>query len=70
MIFPQLHHLAHDLRLRRFFAEQEPDDEQLDEEQRLRARQNRFRLIAQMEEKGEDSEQAQIEAFYAMKNGK
>ena len=29
-----------------------------------------LRLIAQMEEKGEDSEQAQIEAFYAMKNGK
>ena len=28
------------------------------------------RLIAQMEEKGEDSEQAQIEAFYAMKNAK
>ena len=28
-----------------------------------------LRLIAQMEEKGEDSEQAQIEAFYAMKNG-
>ena len=27
-----------------------------------------LRLIAQMEEKGEDSEQAQIEAFYAMKN--
>ncbi len=26
-----------------------------------------LRLIAQMEEKGEDSEQAQIEAFYAMK---
>ena len=25
---------------------------------------------AKMEEKGEDSEQAQIEAFYAMKNGK
>ena len=40
---------GNDLRLRRFFAEQEPDDEQLDEEQRLRARQNRFRLIAQME---------------------
>ena len=29
-----------------------------------------LRLIAQMEEKGEDSEQAQIEAFYAMKNTK
>ena len=29
-----------------------------------------LRLIAKMEEKGEDSEQAQIEAFYAMKNGK
>ena len=29
-----------------------------------------LRLIAQMEEKGEDSEQAQIEAFYAMKNAK
>ena len=29
-----------------------------------------LRLIAQMEEKGQDSEQAQIEAFYAMKNGK
>ena len=29
-----------------------------------------LRMIAQMEEKGEDSEQAQIEAFYAMKNGK
>ena len=28
-----------------------------------------LRLIAQMEEKGQDSEQAQIEAFYAMKNG-
>ena len=27
-----------------------------------------LRLIAQMEEKGRDSEQAQIEAFYAMKN--
>ena len=27
-----------------------------------------LRLIAQMEEKGQDSEQAQIEAFYAMKN--
>ncbi|MEE0800911.1 MAG: glutamate synthase large subunit [Gemmiger sp.] len=27
-----------------------------------------LRLIARMEEKGEDSEQAQIEAFYAMKN--
>ena len=27
-----------------------------------------LRLIAQMEEKGEDNEQAQIEAFYAMKN--
>ncbi len=27
-----------------------------------------LRLIAQMEEKGEDSEQAQMEAFYAMKN--
>ena len=39
---------GNDLRLRRVFAEQEPDDEQLDEEQRLRARQRRFRLIAQM----------------------
>ena len=29
-----------------------------------------LRLIAQMEEKGEDSEQAQMEAFYAMKNAK
>ena len=29
-----------------------------------------LRLIAQMEEKGEDSEQAQIEAFYAMKSTK
>ena len=29
-----------------------------------------LRLIAKMEEKGEDSEQAQIEAFYAMKNTK
>ena len=29
-----------------------------------------LRLIAQMEEKGEDSEQAQIEAFYAMKSAK
>ena len=29
-----------------------------------------LRLIAQMEEKGEDSEQAQMEAFYAMKNTK
>ena len=29
-----------------------------------------LRLIAQMEEKGQDSEQAQIEAFYAMKNAK
>ena len=29
-----------------------------------------LRLIAKMEEQGEDSEQAQIEAFYAMKNGK
>ena len=27
-----------------------------------------LRLIAKMEEKGQDSEQAQIEAFYAMKN--
>ena len=29
-----------------------------------------LRLIAKMEEKGEDSEQAQIEAFYAMKSAK
>ena len=29
-----------------------------------------LRLIAQMEEKGEDNEQAQIEAFYAMKHAK
>ena len=29
-----------------------------------------LRLIAQMEEKGQDSEQAQIEAFYAMKNAR
>ena len=29
-----------------------------------------LRLIAQMEEKGQDSEQAQMEAFYAMKNAR
>ena len=29
-----------------------------------------LRLIAQMEEKGQDNEQAQIEAFYAMKNAR
>ena len=40
---------GNDFRLRRFFIDQDPDDERLDQEQRDQARQNRFRLLGQME---------------------
>ena len=40
---------GNDFRLRRFLIDQEPDDDSLDEDQRGRARQNRFRLLSQME---------------------
>ena len=38
-----------DLRLRRFFIDREPDDDALPPEQREFSRQNRYRLLAQME---------------------
>lgn len=40
---------GNDFRLRRFFIEQDPDDDALTPEERDRARQNRYRLLAQME---------------------
>ena len=40
---------GNDFRLRRFFIDQDPDDERLDQEQRDQARRNRFRLLGQME---------------------
>lgn len=40
---------AGDFGLRQFLIGQEPEDESLDEEQRSQARQNRYRLLAQME---------------------
>ena len=40
---------GNDFRLRRFFIDQDPDNERLDQEQRDQARQNRFRLLGQME---------------------
>ena len=40
---------GNDFRLRRFFIEQDPDDDALAPEERDRARQNRYRLLAQME---------------------
>ena len=40
---------AGDLRLRRYFIEQDPEDERLSSEEREQARQNRYRLLGQME---------------------
>ncbi|MDY2777738.1 MAG: RecQ family ATP-dependent DNA helicase [Collinsella sp.] len=40
---------GNDFRLRRYLIDREPDDDSLDEGQRARARQNRYRLLSQME---------------------
>ena len=40
---------GNDFRLRRYFIDRDPDDDRLDAEQREASRQNRYRLLAQME---------------------